>query len=300
MKLYDVIIAGAGPAGLTAAIYLKRAGRSVLLLEKNNIGGQINDSPLVENYPAVPDVSGAALAAGMAEQAEALGAVIESCEVTGAHSAPDGFTVNTDTGDYSCKKLIIATGVTHRSLGLKDEEDLIGAGISFCAVCDGAFYKGRDVAVVGGGDTALGDAVYLSDICRTVYLIHRRDEFRAAKAMVDRVKSRGNIELVLSHTPEEYLTADGEIRGLRVKDLKTGESKDIAVDGIFLAVGNIPENAPFASLVDLDKNGYIIAGEDTVTSCPGVFAAGDCRTKNIRQLTTATADGTVAAMEAGS
>ncbi len=295
---YDIITAGAGIAGLTAAIYARRAGKSVLCLEKNNIGGQINDSPLVENFPAVPNVSGFDLAAKLAEQAESLGAEFESCEVLSAEKTPDGFRLGTDCGDFECSRLIIATGVHHRGLGLANEEDLVGAGLSFCAVCDGAFYKGQDVAIVGGGDTALGDAVYLSDVCKTVYLIHRREEFRAAKAIIDRAKSRGNIKMLLSRTPEEYLTENGEITGLRLRNLRTGETEDLTVPGVFLAVGFSPDNSAFAGLVDLDERGFIIAGEDTKTSCPGVYAAGDCRTKSVRQLTTAAADGTVAALAA--
>ena len=294
--LYDILIVGGGPAGLTAALYAARAGKSALLIERDSIGGQIVFSPLVENYPALPHVSGAAFANSLYEQVEALGVTIETAEVSAADRTESGFRLTTDLGVREGRALILATGVQHRSLGLPDEEDLVGAGISYCAVCDGAFYAGRDVAVVGGGDTALQDALFLSGVCRAVTLIVRRDRFRGEAALVKKLAEKPNISVRFNSVPTGYLTREGELTGLK---LHTPDgSRDLLVDGVFLAVGQVPCSEAFAALVSTDEAGYYEAGEDCRTDVPGVFAAGDCRVKGVRQLTTAVGDGAVAALAA--
>jgi len=296
--MYDLIIAGGGPAGLTAALYAAREGKRVLVLEKENPGGQIVYSPQIDNYPALPHVSGMDYAQRLTEQVEELGVEIAPEEAT-AFEAGDGvFRLTTDAGVREGKAVILATGASHRKLGLEDEDDYVGSGISYCAVCDGAFYTGADVAVAGGGDTALQDALFLSGICRRVTLIHRRDTFRAAAKLVEQVRERENIDLVFSSSVERLLTDDGAFRGISVRNGATGESCELAVEALFVAVGQIPNNEVFSQAVRLDESGYVLAGEDTRTSLPGVFAAGDCRHKSVRQLTTAVGDGAVAALAA--
>ena len=295
--MYDIIVIGGGPAGLTAALYAARAGKTVAVAERENTGGQIVYSPLVENYPAVPAVSGADFAQKLTEQVEALGVEILYDEVTGLARDGAGFTVRCTGGDQRCRAVVLATGAAHRHLGLPGEEDLVGCGVSYCAVCDGAFYTGRDVAVVGGGDTALQDALFLSNSCRHVTLIHRRDQFRGEDRLARRVAERENITILYSHTVEALRQANGELTGITVKDVKTGETRELAVDGLFAAVGQLPQSAPFAALVNTD-GGYYQAGEDTLTGCAGVFAAGDGRVKSVRQLTTAVGDGAVAGLAA--
>ncbi|MBO5076809.1 MAG: FAD-dependent oxidoreductase [Clostridia bacterium] len=295
---YDIIIIGAGTAGLTASIYARRAGKSVLLIEQENFGGQIVYSPLVENYPGIASVSGNAFADSLLTQAEALGAVTELAAVTGVSKAPDGtFTVQTEYGDFTAGALIAATGASHRKLGLEREEELTGSGVSYCALCDGAFFKGRDVAVAGGGDTACQDAVFLAGLCRKVYIVHRRDQFRAEQRNVDMLKALPNVELVLNARVTE-LKGAGELTGVNVTDTLTGAVRALDVAALFVAVGQIPATALFSGMLELDGRGYIVAGEDTCTGVPGVFAAGDVRTKSVRQLTTAAADGAVAATAA--
>lgn len=295
--MYDIIVVGGGPAGLTAALYAARAGKTVAVAERENTGGQIVYSPLVENYPAVPAMSGADFAQKLTEQVEALGVEIIYDEVTGLSRDGESFTVRCDGGDYRCKAVVLATGAAHRHLGLDGEEDLVGCGVSYCAVCDGAFYTGRDVAVVGGGDTALQDALFLANSCRSVTLIHRRDQFRGEARLVRQVESRENIHILYSHTVEALYAANGELTGITVKDAKTGETKELAVEGLFAAVGQLPQSGPFSAMVNTD-GGYYAAGEDTLTGCDGVFAAGDGRVKSVRQLTTAVGDGAVAGLAA--
>lgn len=295
---YDIIIIGAGTAGLTASIYARRAGKSVLLIEQENFGGQIVYSPLVENYPGIASVSGNAFADSLLTQAEALGAVTELAAVTAISKESDGtFTVQTEYGDFTSGALIAATGASHRKLGLEREEDLTGSGVSYCALCDGAFFKGRDAAVAGGGDTACQDAVFLAGLCRKVYVIHRRDTFRAEQRNVDMLKALPNVELVLNARVTE-LKGAGELTGIDVTDTQTGAVRHLDVSALFVAVGQIPATGLLRGITDLDEKGYIVAGEDTRTSVPGLFAAGDVRTKSVRQLTTAAADGAVAATEA--
>lgn len=291
----DVIVVGGGPAGLTAGLYLARAGRSVLVLEESTPGGQINFSPLVENYPGLPRVAGSELGDTLAQQAQDLGAQLEYESVTGVTPLDDGFQVDTDCGSHTCKGIILATGVQHRPLGLPGEEDLVGQGISYCAVCDGPFCKGKPVAVVGGGDTALQDALFLAQLCPQVTLIHRRDQFRGAQWLVDQVLACPNIQCLMDSTVEALDQADGQLTGIQVKNKVTGEIIPLAVDNLFVAVGQQPQNQLFADLVELDEAGYI-RSSDCRTSRPGVYAAGDCRTKSVRQLTTAVSDGTVAAL----
>ncbi len=292
----DIIIIGAGTAGLSAAIYALRAGKSVLLMEQLTYGGQIINTPEVDNYPGIKSISGFDFAQGLYEQAEALGAELKYEQVTGIENG-EVKKVKTSGGEYECKAIILATGAKNRPLGLDKETEFIGSGISYCATCDGAFFKGRVVAVNGGGNTALEDALFLSNYCKKVYLIHRRDEFRGEAKQVDKLKERENIEFVLNSTITELLGED-ELKGVRVHDKVSGEDKDIELDGLFIAIGQMPENAAFAPLVELDKGGYIVAGEDCRTNVDGIYAAGDCRTKTVRQLTTAAADGAVAALAA--
>ena len=292
----DIIIIGAGTAGLSAAIYALRAGKSVLLMEQLTYGGQIINTPEVENYPGIKSISGFDFAQGLYEQAEALGAELKYEQVTGIDDG-EVKKVKTSSGEYECKAIILATGAKNRPLGLDKETEFIGSGISYCATCDGAFFKGRVVAVNGGGNTALEDALFLSNYCKKVYLIHRRDEFRGEAKQVDKLKEKENIEFVLNATITELLGED-ELSGVRVHDKLSGEDKDIELDGLFIAIGQMPENAAFAPLIELDKGGYIVAGEDCRTNVDGIFAAGDCRTKTVRQLTTAAADGAVAALAA--
>ena len=297
--MHEIIVVGGGPAGLTAALYAARAGRSVLVVEQSSPGGQILYSPLVENFPGLPGTSGAQFADALTAQVEQLGVEFAFAEVLGFRAGPAGqWVVSTDCGDFVCQALILAPGTRHRTLGLPGEAEFVGAGISYCAVCDGPFYAQKQVAVVGGGDTALQDALFLSDICRSVALIHRRGEFRGEAQLAARVRSRDNIRLYLGYVPESLLLENGAFAGLRLRAVQTGETADLAADGAFIAIGQVPGTAPFAGLVETDEQGYFRAGEDCRTRLPGVFVAGDCRTKTLRQLTTAAGDGAMAGMAA--
>lgn len=296
-KMWDIIVVGAGTAGLTAAIYGQRAGKQVLLLESGIYGGQIVNAPEIENYPGIATVSGYQFAMNLYEQATGLGAVLENGRVIGIQEKASNWIVQTEVAAYVGKAVILATGAKHRSLGLKQEAELTGKGISYCATCDGAFYRGKTVAVIGGGNTALGDAEYLSNLCETVYLIHRREEFRGTTEAVERLKKRDNVRILLNTVVEELIGSE-DLEALRILDKETGSGQQLKVDAAFVAIGQEPDNQAFASLVELDENGYIRAGEDCKTQATGVFAAGDCRTKQVRQLTTAAADGAVAAIAA--
>ena len=293
--MYDIIVVGAGPAGLTAAIYARRAAKSVLVLEANSFGGQIINTPDIENYPAAMHISGFDFANNIYNQAVELGAEIKFEKVVSISDGKEK-TVNTRKNKYTCKALILATGSENRKLGVEGEDELVGRGISYCATCDGNFYRGKIACVVGGGNTAIEDALYLSDIAKKVYLIHRRDEFRGEEASVAKLKQRENVEFVLNSNVTR-LNAEGKLESIEVTD-KSGSVRTIETDGLFVAVGRIPENQNFAGVIDLDSSGYIIAGEDCRTNVPGIFVAGDNRVKNVRQLVTATADGAVAATEA--
>ena len=294
--IYDIIIIGAGPAGLTAAIYGRRASKSVLVLEAMAYGGQIINTPDIENYPAEAHISGFDLAQKMFDQASSLGAEFVFEKATGIEDNGKTKTVVTPSAAYKARTVIIATGSTNRKLGLDNEEELIGRGVSYCATCDGAFYKSKTAAVVGGGNTALEDALYLADIAEKVYLIHRRDAFRGDGSTVNALKSKKNVEFILNGTVTK-LIADGNLKAVEVTG-NNGAVRNIAVDGLFVAVGRTPENYGFASLIDLDPSGYAVASESCRTKTPGIFVAGDNRAKDVRQLVTATADGAVAATEA--
>ena len=297
-KIYDIGIIGGGTAGMTAAIYGQRAGKQTVIIEGSTFGGQIISSPNVENYPGIASVSGSEFSMNLLDQATKLGAETVMEQVTGIVDEENGIKVIRTTGsDYRCRSVILATGVTHRHLGVPNEERLTGAGVSYCATCDGMFFRGRDVAVVGGGSTALQDAEFLSNYCRKVYLIHRRDEFRGEENIVKRLKEKENVEFILSTTVRDII-GDQAVERLILNNKKTGKEYKLEVSGLFIAVGHVPQNEIFADVVRLDESGFILASEDCLTSHPGIFAAGDCRTKEVRQLTTAAADGAVAALAA--
>jgi len=297
--MYDIIIIGAGPAGMTAALYARRAEKSVLLIEKSSFGGQITHSPRVENYPGFLAMSGNEFAEKLLDQVTTHGADIEFNEVTAVTPFDGGYTVATLDGEFFGKSVILATGSKHRSLGIEREEEFVGEGVSYCAVCDGAFYKGKTVAIIGGGNTALQEAVLLSDGCKKVYVVQNLDFLTGEGALQLAVSKRDNVEVILSSVVTKLL-GDSEISGIRIRSEKSGEETDIALDGIFVAIGQKPENEPFENVVKLDSYGYITAGENCLpeTEYKGIFVAGDCRTKAVRQVTTASADGAVAALAA--
>jgi thioredoxin reductase (NADPH) len=295
--MFDIIIIGAGPAGMTAAIYALRAGKKVLIIEKENFGGQITASPRVENYPGFKSISGNEFADNLLDQITSLGVVTEVNVVTAVKKTAGTFTVETESGNFEGRAVIIATGVSHRRLQVNGEEEHLGKGISFCAVCDGGFYRNKDVAVVGGGSTALQDSLFLSDICSKVYLIHRRDQFRGETELSDEVRRNPKIELCLNSTVDE-IKGLSVVESVVIRNKIDNSTREISVKGVFEAVGQIPENRQFADVIELDEAGYIKSDEKCLTSCEGIFAAGDCRTKERRQLTTATADGTIAALAA--
>lgn len=294
-KLFDVVTIGAGTAGMTAAIYARRASKTALLIEAKSYGGQIINTPHIDNYPANPGISGYDFATAIFEQVKASGAEIVFDK---AVNIVDGKIkkVLTENGKYEGKAVIIATGSENRKLGVEGEDMLVGRGVSYCATCDGAFFRGKKVAVVGGGNTALEDALYLSDIAETVYLIHRRDGFRGDKATVENLKNRKNVVFVLNSRVTK-LTAEKRLKSIEVTD-NDGNVTEIEVNGLFVAVGRIPENQNFSSVIELDPAGYAVSGEDCKTKTPGIFVAGDNRAKELRQLVTAAADGAAAATEA--
>lgn len=291
--MYDIAIIGAGIAGLTSAIYARRANKKVLVIEAKTYGGQIINTLKIQNYPAMPGVSGPDLAKKTYDQAVALGAEFEFATVTEVKKSDKTFQIKTDDGTYEAKSIIIATGTEEQKLGLPREEALTGRGISYCATCDGALYKNKPVAVVGGGNTALYDALYLSDIASKIYLVHRRDEFRGDAYLVDKLREKSHVDFVMSHVASGII-GEEKVEALIVKNSE-GEERTLEVSAIFVAVGKIPSTKPFENLVELNEKGYIVAGEDCKTSAEGIFVAGDCRTKNLRQLVTATADGAIAA-----
>ena len=291
----DIIIIGGGPAGLTAAIYGARSGKSVLLFEGKAFGGQISKSHKVENYPGFEEISGLEFSMKLKKQAELFGTEIISAKVKEVEEKDGIFTVTADR-EYDAKAVIFALGTEPKKAGIPDEDKLIGRGLSYCATCDGNFFRNRDAAVIGGGNTALQDALYLSDICKKVYLVHRRDEFRAEKNLVKKAEEKENIEFVLNSI---LLSAEAApiIKSITVENKINGEKQEIPVNGLFLAIGQTPLTAEFSSFLPLDSYGYVEAGEDCRVR-DGVYVCGDCRKKEIRQLTTATADGTVAATKA--
>ena len=296
--MHDIIIVGGGPAGLTAAIYALRAGKTALVIEKSGFGGQIAFSPKVENIPGTAQISGAAFADSLTEQAMNLGADVELENVVSVNKAGDVFTVTTEEGGaYESRSVIIAVGVKHRMLGLPGEADLIGSGISFCAVCDGAFYTGQDVAMVGGGNSALQEALLLSEVCHKVTVVQNLPFLTGEKLLADALAEKENVEILLGTVVSGYETESGALTSLSLHSETQGDSR-ITVSGVFLAVGLEPQNEPFAHLTGTNPQGYFTAGEDCLTATPGVFVAGDCRQKAIRQVVTASADGAVAAMAA--
>ena len=294
--VYDIIIIGAGPAGLTAAIYARRAGKSVLVLEKETFGGQITFSPRLENYPGFEQISGNELAQKMLEQTLALGAEIE---LDTAVSVQNGAvkTVVGELASYEGRALILAPGAQHRRLHLPGEERYIGNGLSFCAVCDGAFYKGAHAAVIGGGNTALGEIALLSELCKKVTVVQNLPFLTGEQRMIELLKEKRNVEYLFSSIVVGY-EGEEQLTGLRVKNTETGEERSLAVDGAFIAIGTEPKNEAFAALVELDAQGYIRTDESCTTHTPGIFAAGDCRTKAYRQVATAISDGANAALNA--
>lgn len=297
MNQFDIIVVGAGPAGLTAAIYARRASKSVLVLEAKAWGGQIINTPDVENYPVIAHISGVDFANDLYRQATALGAEVRLEKVVSVQTQGDCKLVQTTKNEYRAGAVILATGSENRKLGVEREQALTGRGVSYCATCDGNFFRKRDVAVVGGGNTALEDALYLAEIVNKVYLIHRRDSFRGEESTVARLREKENVEFVYNANVTALL-GEKRLTGVEVTDKLTGAKRTLAIDGLFVAVGRIPENESFRALIDVDEAGYAVAGENCHTRVPGVFVAGDNRTKEVRQLVTAAADGAVAATEA--
>ena len=293
--MYDIIIIGGGPAGLTAALYACRANKKTLVIEKETFGGQITFSPKVENIPGFISLTGNEFAEKLVEQVLEQGADVESCE---ALEIRDGEvkTVVTDDGEYQGKTVIIATGAKHRMLGIDGEERFVGEGISFCAVCDGAFYKDKTVAVVGGGNSALQEAILLADTAKKVYVVQNLDFFTGEKKLVDQLERLDNIEIILGVTVDSFV-GDNELEGVVIKN-SAGETRSLEIDGLFVAIGLIPQNDAFKNVIKLDSRGYAEVDESCEAETNGIFVAGDCRTKKIRQVTTAAADGAIAALAA--
>ena len=308
----DVIIIGAGPAGLSAAIYVQRAGKQALVLEAMTFGGQIVNTPEVENYPGIKSISGFDFAMALYEQATELGAqVVFDKAVHIVKSDKLWRVVTASEASYEAPAVILATGAKNRKLGIEREDALTGFGVSYCATCDGAFFKGKAVAVNGGGNTALEDAMFLSNACSKVYVVHRREGFRGEPQTLEALRAKENVEFVLNATVTRLLSgADlaevgssgvhdpNRLAAIEVTDKMTGEDRILEVEGLFIAIGQEPENRDFADVAQLDPAGYIVAGEDCMTKSPGIFVAGDCRTKQVRQLATAASDGAVAALAA--
>jgi len=296
--MYDMIIVGAGPAGLTAAIYARRADKSVLVLEKGMFGGQMTFSPKIENYPGYNQISGNELAEKLVDQAITLGAEIDMQEVTGVRKEENGvFIVTCEECEFMAHSVIIATGSRHRMLGLSREERFVGDGISFCAVCDGAFYAGKTVAVIGGGNSALQEAIMLSDGCEKVYVVQNLDFLTGEEKLAAILRERENVEFVFGCVVDEIL-GDDVFGGIVIRNEHSGEKIRLDLDGMFVAIGQVPENEPFKNVAELSDRGYVVSDEDCLTATEGLFVAGDCRTKKIRQITTACGDGAVAALAA--
>lgn len=294
--MYDIIIIGAGPAGLTAAIYGRRANKKILVLEAKTYGGQIVNTSHIDNYPAEPHISGYDFATKLYNQVKDLGAEVVFEKVTNIKLEDNIKIVETPDNKYEGKTVIIATGADSRKLGIEKEDDFLGKGLSYCATCDGNFYKGKDVAVVGGGNTAIEDVEYLSDLVNKVYLIHRRDEFRADASSVNKLKKKNNVEFVLNSKINK-LNGTNLLENIEVIN-KDEEVRKIDVSALFIAVGKTPENENFKEIINMDDNGYIVSDETCHTNVEGIFVAGDNRVKSLRQLVTATSDGAVAATEA--
>lgn len=292
----DMIIVGAGTAGLSAAIYAQRSGLRALVLEGNAYGGQIVNTPDIENYPGIAHISGFDFATNLYQQALDLGAKVQYEKVVEVIDDGEIKTVKTTKNEYQTKALILATGLVRRHIGLPNEDRFMGKGVSYCATCDGAFFKNKVVAVNGGGNVALEDAQYLADLCEKVYVIHRRDAFRAEQAEINRILEKKNIECVYDSTVTK-LNGNDHLESIEVRD-KEGNTRQLDVAALFVAIGQIPLNEAFKNIVDLDESGYIKADELGYTNHPGIFAAGDCRVKSLRQLATAASDGANAATSA--
>lgn len=295
--MYDVVIVGSGTAGMTAAIYVQRAGKKALVLDEAGFGGQIVFTSCIENYPGIQNVSGPEFADGLHKQAEELGAEFKVERVMSIEKKEKAFSIITGVAIYEAKSVIVATGVKSRKLGIEGEEKLVGSGVSYCATCDGNFFKGRDIAVVGGGNTALEDAEVMSGIANKVYLVHRRDEFRGEQLTVERLKTKDNVEFVLNSKPVEVV-GNFAVEGLKVLNTLDNKERMLEVSGVFVAVGHVPDNKAFEKLINLDPQGFVDAGENCRTNIDGIFAAGDCRNKRVRQLITAAGDAAVAAVAA--
>ncbi|MBR4940709.1 MAG: FAD-dependent oxidoreductase [Clostridia bacterium] len=295
--MHDIVIIGSGPAGLTAAVYARRAGKTVLVIEKETFGGQITYSPKVENFPGFPETSGSGIADKLLEQAMNFGAEIELDCINAVEKTEEGFKLTGDAAEYLCRAVIIASGSKHRQLGLEGENELVGNGISYCAVCDGAFHSGAEVTVIGGGNTALQDAALLSEICPKVTVVQNLGFLTGEACLAESLKTRENVSFIYNTVVEKLLGED-ELSGLELRNTETGETFVHSTKGVFVAIGQQPENEVFRGLVDIDARGYIVADESCETSAAGVYAAGDCRTKTVRQAATACGDGAVAALAA--
>ena len=293
--IYDIIIVGAGPAGLTAAIYALRSNKKVLVLEKETIGGQMSSSPLIENYPGFLSISGSELANNLYSQVIELGGEVELEEVLSIEFG-EIKTITTDMGKYEARAIILATGAKYRKLGLEKEDEFIGKGISFCVACDGAFYRDKTVAVIGGGNSAVINAITLSDICEKVYVVQNLDKLSAEASLINKLNEKKNIEIIYNATVQEIIGGNN-LNGI-VISINNTEKRKLEIDGMFISIGLVPQNEFIKDTVTLDNYGYIKSDAECVTNIEGVFVAGDCRTKNVRQITTATADGSIAAINA--
>jgi len=295
--MHDIAIIGGGAAGLTAALYALRANKTVLIIEKGSFGGQITFSPLVENFPSQVSLSGAELADKLTEQALMLGADVEVDTALKIENIENGKKVVGEYGEYEAKAVIIATGAKHRMLGLEREEQFVGEGISFCAVCDGAFYKGKHVAVIGGGNSALQEAILLSKLCSKVTVVQNLDFLTGEDKLQEQISTAENVEVIYSSVVDS-LVGDTSLTAIVLKDQKSGEKTTLEIDGMFIAIGLAPQNEAFKDILNLDNYGYADSDESCTTKTEGIFVAGDCRKKSVRQLTTACADGSVSALAA--
>lgn len=295
--MYDIVVIGAGPAGLTAALYARRANKSVMVLEKGAFGGQITYSPKVENIPGFASLTGNEFAEKLVDQVLGQGAEVDICEVKEIKDNSEYKTVVTDSGEYEAKSVIIATGATHRLPGIDREYEFVGNGISFCAVCDGAFYEGKTVAVLGGGNSALQETILLSDLCKKIYVVQNLDYLTGEKKLQEQIEKKDNVEVITGAKITE-LVGDAELSAIRVEKTATGDTSLIEIDGLFVAIGLIPQNKPFENVMALDNWGYADSDEACTTKTKGIFVAGDCRKKRIRQVATACADGAIAALAA--
>ena len=293
--MYDIAVIGAGPSGLTAAVYASRAGKKVLIIESSSIGGQIASSPKVENFPTYKSISGMELGDKLFEQATSLGAELELAEIIDVKKTDRGFELIHSGGKFVAKSVIIATGAKHRTLGLDREEEFVGNGVGYCVVCDGEFYRGKDVAIVGGGNTALQSAIYLSNICRRVIILQNLAFLTGEKMYIDQLKTKKNVLTVLS-TVVTKLNGSDKLESVEIET--SGKKQTLKLDGLFINIGQKPETNAFKNVCDINEYGYIVADESCTTKTSGLFVAGDCRTKRIRQLTTAVGDGSIAAISA--